>query len=100
MAKIKIHTTTTLRRRVALSRERYQETGEHPNGVKYTSYKFRDETVELEGQLEIYVDMDKIVDHYAQVAFNNKKRRFVRGPIEVRVVNCAEVPGTRRTDTR
>lgn len=79
----KIQKTITLR-----VIRRFQEPCESPPGS--TRYVSEVERVEVEGELEVFIDMDKLLNHYASEAFHNKQKRFVRGPLEVRVVNMKE----------
>jgi hypothetical protein len=98
--KIKVHTTEPITRTVSRSFDHKQVETDCGNGLVGKKWQATVESVDYTGRLEVYIDMKKLMDHYAKTAFNNKQLRFVRGPIEVRVVDRKEVPGTRKQEVR
>lgn len=97
MNKIKVHVTEPLRRSIRWVLEQHQVACDPPGATKWEATI---ESAEFTGRLEVYLDMAKLLDSYAQIAFQNRNRRFIRGPIEVRVVEMKEVEGTRKQEVR
>ena len=54
--------------------------------------------VDLEGHVLVTLDTN-IIEPLIRAAFQNKSKRAVRGGVTVSVLNCQEVPGSRRERT-
>lgn len=89
-----IHKTGTVLKRVAVRSERWKEEYETPHGHG-ARHHIEIESAEFEGRREIYLDLDAILMRYAQKAFQNSRKRAKCGPLEIRVVDMRERPGTR-----
>lgn len=97
---IKVHTTDQIQETVKRIIDSTQIEETSANGCTWKKWQSTLEFTDYTGKLEVYVDMKKLIEHYAKTAFNNKRLRFVRGPIEVRVVGMKEVPDSRRQEVR
>jgi hypothetical protein len=59
----------------------------------------RDRVVaDLEGNVLVTLDM-KVVEKLIEQAFNNKNKRAVKGGLQAVVLNCREIPNSRREET-
>jgi hypothetical protein len=88
--KVKVYTTDTIKRKVSRKIKDTRDEQGHWRQVY--------QTAEYQAQLEVYVDVDRLIKDAIR-AFQNKNRRFVRGPVEVRAVNLVEIPGTQHQET-
>jgi len=100
MSKLHVHTVKNTKARIIVDGtvKTWEEREEHPSGGHCVSRRSTWLTAEYSADLEVYIDLDAIIQHYARVALRNKRKRFVRGPIEVRAVNVREVSKTRKEE--
>lgn len=87
------------RRTIRISTERLpDERTEHAYGYS-TRRRDRITTADVTGQIEVYVDMGKLLALVSD-ALQSTGHRVQRGPLEIRAVNVAEVQGTRQVTDR
>lgn len=96
-----VYKTETIRKTIQVKPgERYLATLKRPDGTIYShSWHSTYEEADVEGELEVILDVGMLIAQYAGHAFRNKQKRFKRGPITVHVRNMKQVSENRHVDT-